>query len=121
MTAITAISSQYVFKICRQDDWDEAVSHGLYRGSADDFRDGYIHLSTAEQLPGTAVKYFAGQPGLVLVAFQVERLGPSLRWEPSRGGQLFPHLYAALAPADAAWLRPLPLAHDGLLLLPKDL
>jgi uncharacterized protein (DUF952 family) len=85
-----------IYKICPASAWREAERHGAYRGSADDRRDGFIHFSTASQLPGTLAKHFAGQAGLFLIAIDAEELGDALRWEPSRGGELFPHLYREL-------------------------
>lgn len=110
-----------VYKICRDVEWREALASGVYAGSSDDARDGYIHLSTAEQLPGTAAKYFKGQSDLVIVAYAVEALEPLLRWEPARGGALFPHVYGTLAPKEALWVRELPLGPDGVPLTPEDL
>ena len=108
-----------IYKICRASEWEEAVRHGAFRGSAVDVRDGYIHFSTAAQVAETAARHFAGQGDLVLVAVDADRLGGNLRWEPSRGGALFPHLYAEL-PVDAAlWVKPLPL-REGRHVLPAD-
>jgi uncharacterized protein (DUF952 family) len=88
--------SETVHKILTFAEWNHLQSTGRFDGSPDDLRDGFIHLSTTEQLSGTLQKHFAGQTGLVCVSFQVSHLGPALRWEPSRGGQLFPHLYGPL-------------------------
>lgn len=77
----------------------------MFRGSPDDRRDGFIHFSTAEQTLGTYEKYFAGAPGLVLAAIEAEALGPGLKWEPSRGGALFPHLYGDLPLSAVLWSR----------------
>lgn len=106
-----------IYKICTAGEWDEAVRDGVYRGSAVDRRDGFIHFSTATQVRETAAKHFAGLSDLVLIDIDDTRLdarlGAALRWEPSRGGALFPHLYAPL-PVDAATgITPLPLAADG--------
>lgn len=114
-------ADRLVFKICTAAEWETAVRSGSYEGSSDDARDGFIHLSTAEQLSGTAAKYFAGKPNLVLVAYAEGDLAATLRWEPSRGGQLFPHVYGSLPPSGAKWVVPLPLGADGLPLIPKDL
>lgn len=102
-----------VFKIVIAAEWRAAERAGIFTGSADDERDGFIHLSTASQLPETAAKHFAGQADLLLVAFEDTALGPALRWEKSRGGALFPHLYGALDPRAARWAQPLPLGADG--------
>jgi uncharacterized protein (DUF952 family) len=85
-----------IYKICPASSWREAERQGTYRGSADDARDGFIHFSTAAQLPETLRKYYFGQTGLFLVAVDAGALGDDLRWEPSRGGDLFPHLYGEL-------------------------
>ena len=102
-----------VYNITTRMAWDDAVVHGAFMGSADDLRDGYIHLSAAQQLAATAQKYFAGVDGLVLVAFALTALGAALKWEPSRGGDLFPHYYGALPVTAANWVRPLPLDLSG--------
>jgi uncharacterized protein (DUF952 family) len=85
-----------IYKICPRDAWESALREGVYRGSSDDTRDGFIHFSLADQLVGTAAKHFAGLTDLVLVSFSSEALGDALRFEASRGGALFPHLYGAL-------------------------
>ena len=86
-----------VFKIVATEEWSEAEAAGVFAGAAVDRADGFIHFSTAEQAPETAAKWFAGRDDLTLAAVDAEALGADLRWEPSRGGALFPHLYAALA------------------------
>lgn len=111
----------FVFKICARSDWDAAVTAGTYSGSHDDVRDGFIHFSGADQVRATAAKFFSGQPDLVLVAIDVAKLGAALNWEPSRGGQLFPHLYAALDVAAARWVRPLALGPDGVPVIAEDI
>jgi uncharacterized protein (DUF952 family) len=85
-----------IYKICPAPAWREAERAGVYKGSADDSRDGFIHFSTAAQVAGTAGKHFAGQRDLILLAIDADALGDALRWEPSRGGELFPHLYGDL-------------------------
>jgi uncharacterized protein (DUF952 family) len=102
----------HIYKICSAAEWRDAEAAGAYRGSAVDHRDGFIHFSTAEQARETAARYFAGQADLVLVAVDVAALGDALRWEPSRGGALFPHLYAELPLAAVTRVAPLPLV-DG--------
>jgi uncharacterized protein (DUF952 family) len=97
-----------IYKIVSETDWAAAEAVGAYAGSADDRRDGYIHLSAEDQWRVTADKWFAGQTGLLLVAFEAEALGPGLKWEPSRGGALFPHLYGPLPTALAIDRKPLP-------------
>lgn len=108
-----------VYKICIRAAWEAAVRDGIFAGSAEDIRDGYIHLSTADQLAETAAKHFAGLEDLMLIAVDADRLGPALKWEPSRGGALFPHLYAPL-PVEAAFSAvALPLGADGRHVLPE--
>ncbi len=101
-----------IYKVCSDSEWRDAERRGTYRGSADDLRDGFIHLSRAHQLEVTLAKYFTGRTDLVLIALDADTLGDALRFEPSRGGDLFPHLYAELSTAQARWVRP--LAWDGL-------
>jgi uncharacterized protein (DUF952 family) len=113
-------SDPLVFKVLPEAVWIEACKLGAYAGSSDDLRDGFIHLSAAHQLAGTLAKYFAGRRDLVLVAYLTETLGQALRWEASRGGDLFPHLYAPLPTAAALWQRPLKLGPDGVALLEED-
>jgi uncharacterized protein (DUF952 family) len=108
-----------VYHMCPAQTWEEAKHAGSYRGTEDDQRDGFIHFSTAEQVAESARRHRAGESGLVLIAVESERLGDRLRWEPSRSGQLFPHLYGALDPAEAASVRPLPLGPDGLHVFPQ--
>ena len=96
-----------IYKICQQKEWLAAEQHREFRGSKDDALDGFIHLSTAAQLAGTLAKHFAGATNLLLVAVDAGALGQSLRWETSRGGDLFPHLYAALPLKAARWTRPI--------------
>jgi uncharacterized protein (DUF952 family) len=102
-----------VYKICPDALWREAEAAGVFEGSPVDRRDGYIHFSTAAQTPDTASRHFAGQANLLLVAIEAEHLGRALRHEPSRGGDLFPHLYGTLPLAAVRWVKPLPLGPDG--------
>jgi uncharacterized protein (DUF952 family) len=108
-----------VYKILTEAAFSEAMSQGHFSGSADDRRDGFIHLSAADQLEGTLARHFAQQDGLVLLALDPSRLGPELKWEASRGGALFPHLYAALDLAALLWAEPLELGLDGVHRLPE--
>jgi len=85
-----------IYKICAASAWREAERQGVYRGSADDARDGFIHFSTAAQVPETARKHFFGQRALFLVEIDGDALGDALRWERSRNDELFPHLYGEL-------------------------
>jgi uncharacterized protein (DUF952 family) len=105
--------SGMIYHMCPAETWQAALRDGSYRGTADDLRDGFIHFSTAEQIAESARRHRAGQTGLVLIAVESARLGDGLKWEKSRGGALFPHLYGALDPAEAASVRPLPLGPDG--------
>jgi uncharacterized protein (DUF952 family) len=102
-----------VYKIIGADEWREAEAAGVFAGAAIDRADGFIHFSTAEQAPETAAKWFAGRDDLTLAAVDAEALGGDLRWEPSRGGVLFPHLYGALRMSAVVWSRPLPLGPHG--------
>lgn len=108
-----------VYKICQADEWREAERAGVYHGAPIDHADGFIHFSTAAQVVETAAKHFAGVDGLVLVAVDTAKLGPALKWEPSRGGALFPHLYAVLKPDAVLWIKPLPLGADGRHVFPE--
>lgn len=108
-----------IYKICDQESWRAALAAGQYRGSEVDVRDGFIHFSTAEQLAETAAKHFARQTDLVLVAVDSDAMGVHLKWEPSRGGALFPHLYAALPVTAVRWSRPLPDETDGRRTMPE--
>ena len=94
-----------VYKVALEREWTEAERDGVFRGAAIDLRDGYIHLSGAEQVEQTVALYFAERDDLVLVALESERFGEALKWERSRGGDLFPHLYATLPLDWVAWTR----------------
>jgi len=102
-----------IFKIFRRPEWDALRAAGESRGAPVDLADGYMHFSTAAQVAETAARHFASESDLVLVAVEVERLGAALKWEASRGGALFPHLYGALRLADIAWDKSLPLGVSG--------
>jgi uncharacterized protein (DUF952 family) len=102
-----------VYKIVATEEWGEAEAAGAFTGAAIDRADGFIHFSTAEQAPETAAKWFAGRGDLTLAAIDADALGDDLRWEPSRGGALFPHLYAGLPMSAVVWSRLLPLGADG--------
>jgi uncharacterized protein (DUF952 family) len=108
-----------IYKICQRSAWEEAEADGHYAGSDIDRHDGFIHFSTATQLPGTAAKHFAGLTDLMLVAVDGDALGRALKWEPSRGAELFPHLYAALALSAVLWARPLADEIEGRRVLPE--
>jgi uncharacterized protein (DUF952 family) len=113
--------TKFVYKLLTAGEWTDAERTGRYTGSADDARDGFIHFSAADQLAGTAAKYFRDKPDLVLVAIDAGRLGEALKWEPSRGGALFPHLYGPLDVTAAVRVWPLSLGPDSAPILPKDL
>jgi uncharacterized protein (DUF952 family) len=102
-----------IYKICPAALWREAERDGVFRGAPVDQADGYIHFSTAEQVQETATKHFAGQTDLLLIAVDADSLGDALRWEPSRGGQLFPHLYGELPVSAACSIAPLRLDRSG--------
>lgn len=101
-----------VYKIVDSEEWRAAEAAGVFRGAGVDLADGYIHFSTAAQVAETAAKHFAGRDALLLVAVDAAKLGETLRFEPSRGGALFPHLYGALALGAVMRVSPLPL-RDG--------
>ena len=110
--------TRLIYHMCPFDTWAAALVDGTYSGTAQDQADGFIHFSTKDQIVESAIKHRAGQDGLVLVAVDVERLGSRLKWEKARGGDLFPHLYGPLDPAESANVRPLPLGPAGLHLFP---
>jgi uncharacterized protein (DUF952 family) len=110
-----------IYKICQGTEWVAAERSGVFSGAAVDMQDGFIHFSTAGQLAETAAKHFNGLDNLVLIAVNAEALGAALKWEPSRGGALFPHLYGPL-PLDAVlWSKPLPLGVCGSHVFPEPL
>jgi uncharacterized protein (DUF952 family) len=107
-----------IYKIVTQSEWREAEKEGLFRGAPVDLADGFIHFSTAGQVAETAAKHFAGQDDLLLVAVVEAALGDRLKYEVSRGGALFPHLYADLPLSAVLWAKPMPLGADGVHRLP---
>ncbi len=115
------MTDRVVYKIAPKALWREAEAAGRFEGAPVDHADGYIHFSTAGQARETAAKHFAGQDDLLLVAVDAATLGEALKWEVSRGGALFPHLYDALQLSAVLWARPLPLGADGRHLFPDDL
>ena len=98
-----------VYKILTTDQWSALQAQGVSEGAPIDVEDGFVHFSNAEQLQETADKHFKDQSGLFLIAMDSQALGGQLRWEPSRGGDLFPHLYAELRLDKVLWVKPLPL------------
>jgi uncharacterized protein (DUF952 family) len=105
--------AEHIYKICPRSLWAEAETAGSFEGAPVDLADGFIHFSTAPQAPETAAKHFAGQDDLLLVEVETAALGEALRWEISRGGALFPHLYGALPLSAVRRVEPLPLGADG--------
>src|ERR1700722_7818259 len=105
--------TQLIYHMCPFEVWATALTAGTYSGTAQDLADGFIHFSTKDQIVEGPRRHRAGQDGLVLVAVDVERLGDRLKWEKSRGGDLFPHLYGPLDPTESANVEPLPLGPDG--------
>jgi uncharacterized protein (DUF952 family) len=110
-----------IYKICTAAEWHDAEHAGVYRGSAVDHRDGFIHFSSAEQAAETAARHFAGQRDLVLIAVDAAALGDRLKWEPSRGGALFPHLHGELALSAVQRVDPLPLDASGKHMFPAPI
>lgn len=102
-----------IYKIFRDAEWQDLKERGTTRGAPVDLADGYVHFSTGKQVGETCAKYFTGETGLMLLVLEANELGPSLKWEPSRGGALFPHLYRPLRLADIFWQTDLPLGLDG--------
>lgn len=102
-----------IYKILPRSEWTRAQAEGRFAGSAVDLQDGYIHFSTAEQAQETARRHFHGQGDLVVLAIEADDLGAALRWEPSRGGALFPHLYGVLEVAHVRAVTEAPLDAEG--------
>jgi uncharacterized protein (DUF952 family) len=102
-----------IYKICPSGLWQEAARTGTFTGMPIDRADGYIHFSGADTVEATAALHFAGQADLVLAAIDGDKLGDALRYEASRGGKLFPHLYGRLPIGAVRWVKPLPLGPDG--------
>lgn len=100
-----------IYKIFRADEWATLQAEGASDGAPIDVSDGFVHFSTAEQAAETAAKHFSGAQGLVLLACDADAMGNDLKWEESRGGALFPHLYRQIHMTDVIWSRPLPF--DG--------
>ncbi|WP_406293884.1 DUF952 domain-containing protein [Embleya sp. NBC_00888] len=109
------MSDEIVYKLVGTEEWTAALRRGAFEGAGVDLVDGYVHLSTGAQVAETARRHFAGRDALTLVAVDPAALGSTLRWEPSRGGELFPHVYGAVQPAAVVWTAPLdlPAAPDG--------
>lgn len=110
-----------IYKIVTRGQWVEAEKTGRFNGAPVDHADGFIHLSAADQVRETAAKHFGGQPDLLLVGVATEKLGDALKWEVSRGGALFPHLYGPLDLAAVEWVKDLPLGSEGAHVFPEGL
>lgn len=115
------MTDQRIYKIVDVAAWQAAEATGAFTGAEVDVKDGFIHLSSASQVAETAARHFAGRTHLLLVAVRVGALGEALRWEVSRGGALFPHLYGVLPLSAVAAVTPLPLGPDGRHVFPADL
>jgi len=112
---------QTIYRLLDEDAWRSAQTAGEFAGTEHDVRDGFIHFSTAAQVAETAARYYAGRPNLLLLGVNAAALGAALRWEPSRGGALFPHLYSALSLEAVTRVESLELAPDGRHVFPNDL
>ena len=117
---MTPTNSHHVFKVATREAWEAAFRLGAFGGSDDDLRDGFIHLSAAHQLAGTLANHFKGQTDLVLITLDADALGAELKWEPSRNGDLFPHLYGALPTTAARQVRALKSDDTGVPVVPED-
>ncbi len=111
-------SADLIYHMCLRAEWELAVQRGSYAGSSQDMADGFIHFSTGEQLPESARRHRMGHRGLVLLAVDPRTLGAALRWEPSRRGAQFPHLYGSLPTSAVRCVCDLPLDDQGVPLLP---
>ena len=111
--SISIVEIRTIYKICPLTLWQQTDQSGIFSGAPVDAADGYIHFSTAGQVRNTAGRHFSGEDGLVLVAVDVSKLGSALRWEESRGGARFPHLYSPLNLEAVIWVKPLPLGSAG--------
>jgi uncharacterized protein (DUF952 family) len=109
-----------VFKICAEIEWARMQKDGVYRGSADDKKDGFIHLSTSAQLAGTLTRHFPNVNGLMLIAIDSDSLGDKLKWEAGSNGETFPHLYHELAMSSVRWTSPIPKKGEGVYALPPQ-
>lgn len=111
--------AEHIYKICPRPLWRQAETAGRFEGAPVDLADGFIHFSTAAQAPETAAKHFSGQDDLLLVEVDASALGEALRWEVSRGGALFPHLYGVLPLSAVRRVEKLPLGADGRHVFPE--
>ena len=115
---MTEQSNQLIYKVVKRQQWSDAEKNGVFAGAEIDLTDGYIHFSTAEQVVETVAKHFAGQSDLLIVAIQADEMGKDLKWEPSRGGDLFPHLYGTFDVSIVKFVKELPLDSAGVHVLP---
>lgn len=113
--------SDLVYKLLRQSEWRDAQRSKVFAGSVNDRRDGFIHLSAAHQVRGTYAKYFANEPECMLIAFDGDSFGPELKWEVSRNGERFPHLYGALDLSRAISITPIRRAADHTTIFPPEI
>jgi len=110
---MTELKQNVIFKVLSSLQWAEAEKQGEFLGAEIDLTDGYIHFSTADQVRETVAKHFAGQTDLMLIGVDADQLGEALKWEPSRGGDLFPHLYASLSLDSVVSVDELPIGKEG--------
>ena len=112
------MSNAFIYHICKRAEWNNALSRGAYLGSSQDAADGFIHFSSRHQVMASAAKHRARQEGLVLLTVDPLILGKDLRWEPARGGELFPHLYGPLPTTAVKAVDDLPLDDEGMHVFP---
>jgi uncharacterized protein (DUF952 family) len=115
------MTDSLIYHVCKADEWEAARRAGRYPGSSQDRADGFIHFSSGAQVVESVAKHRAGQEGLVILEVAASTLGPALRWEPSRGGALFPHLYGDLSPSAVTRFAALPLGAGGRHVFPWSL
>ncbi len=113
------MNDDVIYHMCRADEWAQAQTNGRYPGSSQDQADGFIHFSTQTQVWTSAARHRRGQDGILLLAVDAAKLGAALKWEPSRGGALFPHLYAPLGVDAVIEVTPLALGKDGIHVFPN--
>ncbi|MBO6947119.1 MAG: DUF952 domain-containing protein [Rhodospirillales bacterium] len=113
------MSDDVIYHMCRAEEWAMALAEGSYEGSSQDKADGFIHFSTKKQVWTSAAKHRRGQPGIILLCVDAKKLGKNLKWEPSRGGDLFPHLYGPLDVDAVIETIPLPLGDDDVHVFPS--
>lgn len=119
--SVPAMPARLIYHLARRADFERAAAQASYPGAREDTADGFMHFSTGTQVSESAARHRAGETDLMLVAVDPDRLGAALRWEPARGGELFPHLYGALPLSAVVWAEPLPLGADGRHRFPPEL